>query len=239
MNNNITLHNFKNKQLLFKSIAENCANKLSQQIKHLGEASFIIPGGTTPSPAFKLLSNTDLPWDKITIAQSDERWVDANHSQSNEKLTRTSLLINQAKKANYISMKNDQATPFEGEQKTNQHYQNLSSPFTITMLGMGLDGHVASLFPGAKNIIEALSLTNENLCIAINAQGCPVAGDYPDRISLTLSAILNSTTIILLITGKEKMAVIQTALEKKPTRNLPVSYILHQTETPVEIFWSE
>ncbi|MGB0496408.1 MAG: 6-phosphogluconolactonase, partial [Kangiellaceae bacterium] len=86
MNKNITIKKFENRELLFASIANDCEKILSHQINLHGQASFIIPGGTTPSPAFNLLSNANLKWESVTIAQSDERWVDATHAQSNEKL---------------------------------------------------------------------------------------------------------------------------------------------------------
>ncbi|MFT6732821.1 MAG: 6-phosphogluconolactonase [Polaribacter sp.] len=234
---NLRINKFNNREELFKAIANKTQHDLAEAVITKGGASFIVPGGTTPAPAFDLLSKAELEWEKITIAQSDERWLDASHAQSNERLTRENLLINNAKIAKYISMKNDANTTEQGELDCNKTYASIPNPFTICMLGMGLDGHIASLFPDSKNIDNALSLENKDLCIAIDATGCPVAGDYPKRMSLTLSAILHSETILLLITGKEKLSIIENLLEEQRQTEIPVSRILNQSSTAVEVFW--
>lgn len=82
-------------------------------------------------------------------------------------------------------------------------------------------------------------MDNKDLCTSIDATGCSVAGDYPKRISLTLSAILNSGTILLLITGKEKLDIVENAINRSPRNELPVSHILNQSTTDVQVFWSE
>ncbi len=235
----LIINKFEDKQSVFKAIAEKIQNVLQQELAENSVASFIVPGGTTPAPAFELLSKSDLDWSKITIAQSDERWLDASHEQSNERLTRENLLINNAKLANYVSMKNEANSIEQGESICNRDYQKIANPFTVCMVGMGLDGHIASLFPGSNNIETALKLNSKDLCIAIDATGCPVAGDYPKRMSLRLSSILNSKIILLLVTGKEKLELIEDQIGKEPQTHSPVSYILNQSTTPVEIFCCE
>ena len=237
--NNIIIKQFKNKETLFNSVADRCEQQLIKALKQSNSASFIIPGGTTPAPAFKQLSKSGLDWSKVTIAQSDERWIPAEHKQSNQGLTKKTLLINNAKNAQYTAMKNTQQTAVMGEEICNRDYKNLASPFSLTMLGMGLDGHMASLFPNSKTITQALDLANKNLCIAIDGTGCPVAGDYPERMSLTLSALLKSELIILLITGKEKMNVVELAMKSNQIEKLPISGLLNQKLVPVEIYYCE
>jgi len=237
--NNIQIKKIDSRDKLFSAVAKRCENQLGQSIKNNGQASFIIPGGTTPAPAFKKLANSNLDWKKISVAQSDERWVEADHPQSNQGLTAKTLLIDNASVADYLPMKNSASSTEEGLDECNASYGQLVSPFSLTMLGMGLDGHVASLFPGSKEIERGLDLSNQDLCIAIDANGCEVAGDYPNRMSLTMSAILRSELILLLVTGKEKLEVIQTALINNQPLVQPVAAILNQTKIPVEIYWSE
>ena len=257
---NVQLLKFSTREELFNQLANDCEASLKKSIDSSQEASFIIPGGTTPGPAFELLSKKELDWSKVSIAQSDERWLDAEHDQSNEKLTKRTLLINHASQANYIAMKNSSATALDGKMLCNQDYRSLLAPFSITMLGMGLDGHFASLFPSSKTIEEALDLSNKDLCIEIDATGCSVAGEYTERMSLTLSAILNSEQIILLITGKAKLqliedvlvninlntdintainTVINTVINDETGPALPIRYLLEQKETDVNIYWAE
>jgi len=236
---NIKLNKYTNRAQLFEAVADTCEKQLAKTIENNDEASFVIPGGTTPAPAFKLLANSNLEWKKITIAQSDERWVEADHSHSNQRLTTENLLIDNASTANYLAMKNSAESCNQGEDYCDQAYKKMPSPFSVTMLGMGLDGHFASLFPGSKEIEEAMNPANKKLCMSIDATGCQVAGDYPHRMTLTLAGILNSQLIILLITGKEKLTVIQQAQQSNKPLKQPVAALLNQTETPVEIFWAE
>ncbi len=236
---NIQIHKYKNRDALFSAVAVRCQQQLQLTLEQKGQASFIIPGGTTPAPAFAQLAKSSLDWKNISIAQSDERWVPAEHRQSNQGLTARSLLIDNAKQANYVAMKNSHTSAIDGEAECSRNYKKLASPFSLTMLGMGLDGHIASLFPDSKPIDQALDLDNPNLCIAIDGTGCPVAGDYPERMSLTLAAILKSDLILLLLTGDEKLKVIDSAKQKNDPKVLPVSALLNQVDTPVEIFWAE
>lgn len=235
---NILIHKYTNRDELFFAVAERCQQQLQLALDKNNEASFIIPGGTTPGPAFAQLAKSTLNWDNITIAQSDERWLPPEHPQSNQGLTARTLLIDNARKANYVAMKNSHENAIDGEPQCNSDYLKLASPFSVTMLGMGLDGHVASLFPNSKPISQGIDLNNPNPCIAIDGSGCPVAGDYPERMSLTLSAILNSDLIILLLTGDEKLKVIDLAAKENQPEKHPVSALLNQSNTPVEIFWA-
>lgn len=235
---NVKINRFMTREELFSRVAERCQSQLQAAISKNAKASFIIPGGTTPAPAFAQLAKSSLDWEKITVAQSDERWLPADHSQSNQGLTSRTLLVDNAKKAAYIAMKNSHEKAIDGEKECSENYQKLAFPFSVTMLGMGLDGHIASLFPNSNPIKQGLDLNNKNLCIAIDGSGCKVAGEYPERMSLTLSAILNSGLILLLLTGEKKMAVIDKALQTNEPQKLPVSAILHQATTPVEIFWA-
>lgn len=238
-NANIQFFKHPTKDILFSSTAEICEKQLRETLISKDKASFIIPGGTTPGPLFAQLSKSPLDWSKVTIAQSDERWVDREHSQSNQKLTEEMLLINQAAIANYVAMKNEAASAKDGEAKCNQFYAALASPFSLTMLGMGLDGHIASLFPNPRIIEQGLTEGKTKQCVAIDATGCKVAGDYPERMSLTFDAILNSELIIILMIGQAKFQVVSNALNNTDPNQYPISALLNQENTPVQIHWCE
>ncbi len=234
----VSINHFNCRDQLFKSLAVDCETRLKNTLLKNDKASFIVPGGTTPAPVFLELSKSDLEWKKITIAQSDERWLGSDHPQSNQRLTENTFLINNAAQAGYVAMKNSSVTANKALDQCNQDYHILS-PFTITMLGMGLDGHIASLFPNSNHIKEGLSNDNKNLCIDIDATGCPVAGEYTERMSLTLNGILASEQIILLITGNEKLKLVEDWLDKQADMSCPVSFLLNQTKTPLTIYWAE
>ena len=227
------------REALFQQVADRCAGLLNDDVTNTGEASFIVPGGTTPAPVFKKLSLMQLPWHKISIAPSDERWISVIHEQSNQYLLERTLLINHASTAQLVGLKNVESTPAEGEELTARNMQKLKQPFSVTVVGMGNDGHFASLFPGTPQIEQALDLNQQKPCIGIDAQDCPVAGDYTQRMSMTLATLIDSNLVIVLITGQQKLDVIRQAAEQKEKFDLPVSALLAQTKTPVEIYWAE
>ena len=236
---NITIKKYSNKQVLFTATAKRCEQQLRESLATKSKASFIIPGGSTPGPSFLELSRSNLDWSSVYIGQSDERWVNPDHPQSNQKLTTETLLINNAKNANFVAMKNSALTAQEGETECNHNYRKMPYPFSLTMLGMGPDGHIASLFPEQSIINKASGPDTLNQCIAIDATGCEVAGDYPERMSLTFDALLNSDLIIILMIGLNKHQVLQQALKEYSPVKSPVSALLHQTNTPIEIHWCE
>lgn len=232
-------HLYNDRQILFSSVANRCASQLTRGIEKQGRASFVVPGGTTPAPVFQELSNMSLLWNNIFVAPSDERWVAANHEQSNQRLIEQELLVNYAASARLMPLKNDAETPAQGEAIAARTINELEQPFDVTLLGMGADGHFASLFPGCPQLERALDVNQSNKCIGIDARGCPVAGDYTQRMSLTLSALLNSKLIILLITGQQKLDVIRQAEANGNPLEQPVTALLKQNQTPLEIYWAE
>ncbi|PCJ50025.1 MAG: 6-phosphogluconolactonase [Gammaproteobacteria bacterium] len=228
-----------NRDELYQAVTARVAVLLKDAVDNNAKAGFIVPGGTTPAPIFERLSTLPLAWDKISVSASDERWIDVDSESSNEYLIKHSLLINKAEAATYVGLKNDADTATAGQKKTERNLKNLALPATVTLLGMGPDGHVASLFPGCPQIDDALDLNQKKTCIAIDARGCTVAGEYTERMSLTLSALINSDLIILLITGQEKLDVINQAIREKMNSSLPVAKILSQGKTPVEVYWAK
>jgi len=220
---------------LFDSTAAICRNALERALEK-GKTKLVVSGGTTPRPLFERLSKMPLNWSDVTIMPSDDRWVDANHSASNELLIRTYLLQSEAASARYLGLKTAHETPFDAEQTLNQTLVSENLSAAISVVGMGPDGHFASLFPSTEQVQSALDLKKDHWVSAIDATGCPVAGDYTQRMSLTLSAILNSDRIVLLFTGNEKLALVRQILnDAKPDIDLPVSYLLLQERTPVDI----
>ncbi len=234
----INQHLYNTKAELYQNVAEFCTQKLTQSLQQNTQASFIVPGGTTPAPVFDLLSKSELDWSNITIAPSDERWLDSHHASSNEKLIRQTLLIHQASSAQFIGMKSEHKRAKDAQQQCSDRYEQIPTPYDVVMLGMGPDGHFASLFPDSDPIQQALDSHGGKSCIAINATGCKVAGEYTERISMTLSAFLNSRHIILLFIGEEKLAIFEKAKQINDSSQLPICALIHQNKVPVDLFWA-
>lgn len=223
---------------LFTALVAECQDVLSEALSKHGAATLLVSGGSTPAPLYEALSKTELNWKKIKIALVDERWVDQDHSASNEALIRRTLLINNARVAEFTGMKNPAKTAAAGQGETEMLYRKLPQPFSLAIVGMGSDGHTASLFPHAKGLAEALKTDNDNLTVAITATQSEVTGPNTERLSLTLPALLKTERVIILFTGEDKLAVFSAAQKPGPVTDMPIRALLHQEEVPVELYWA-
>lgn len=229
---------FEQRSHLLNTLVAECQDVLSEAISKHGSATMLLSGGTTPAPLYEALSKTDLNWKKIKVALVDERWVDESHSASNEALVKRSLLINNAKNVEFTTMKTTAATPAAGQAECEERYGRLPQPFSLAILGMGSDGHTASLFPGANGLKQALDLGNNQLTAAISAKQSDVTGPNTERMTLTLSALLSTERLVILLTGEDKLAVFSEAQKPGAIEEMPIRGLLHQETTPVELYWA-
>lgn len=231
--NMVNFTNFPSTEELNRRLAQRICSELQKGIDTTGKASLVVSGGKTPLGLFKLLSQQTLAWDKVTVTLADERWVDADNASSNEKLVRENLLQDKAISASFVSLKNSASTPFEGAADIEIAIKTIAKPFDVIILGMGDDGHTASLFPGAENLLPALDMKSGHLCMGMTPLTAPL-----DRITLTLPALLNSRHIFLHLVGEAKRVVYQQAQGGDDVNEMPVRSVLHQNNTPVDVFWS-
>ncbi|MDO3386693.1 6-phosphogluconolactonase [Gilvimarinus sp. SDUM040013] len=227
---------FDSREAMIDAVFEHSIGALQAAIGERAAASFMVSGGSSPAPIYKRLSEADLDWKKIQVALVDERWVDIDHDKSNEAFIVNTLMQNNATKATLVGMKNSAVTAADGIAKCESAYQKLPSPFDVTVLGMGPDGHTASLFPHAKGLTE--SLETNNLCSAITAIKSEVTGDCTERMTLSLKGIVNSRHVLLLISGDEKLATYREALAGDDVAAMPVRAVLQQDQVPVTVYWA-
>jgi 6-phosphogluconolactonase len=224
---------FKDSATLVAVLAAQVAELLRAAIKERGRASLVVSGGSTPVPFFAVLSELALDWKQVTITLADERWVDPSDPDSNDHLVRIHLLQNRAAAASFVGLKTGAPTAVQGEKECGDRLALLPKPFDVLILGMGNDGHTASLFPQAARLGEALALDSGKLCMAITP---PVAPH--DRMTLTLPALLQSRQIILHLVGPDKRTVYERALANGPVVEMPIRAVLGQAVTPVTVFWA-
>lgn len=229
---------FEQRHHLFTALVAECQDVLAEALSKHGVATLLVSGGSTPAPLYEALSKTELNWKKIKIALVDERWVDPAHAASNEALIRRTLLINNAKAAEFIGMKTTAKTASSGQGETEANYRKLPQPFSLAIVGMGPDGHTASLFPRAKGLADALKPDNDNLTAAISANQSEVTGPNTERMTLTLSALMKTDRVIILFTGEDKLAVFSAAQQPGPVEDMPIRALLHQEQVPVELYWA-
>lgn len=226
-------HRFPDAPALMRALSGEIKVDLAEAIAAREAASLVVSGGNTPGALFDVLSQELIEWARVWITLSDERWVDAAADSSNEKLIRTRLLQGPAAAAHFVGLKNPAPTPEAGADWASRALTRVSRPYDVVLLGMGEDGHIASLFPGSLGLARAMDASVAPACVAMNALTPPHA-----RVSQNLAAILDSRRIVLLITGDAKWAVYQRAKIPGSKPELPVRAILHQQTTPIDVYWA-
>lgn len=229
-------HKLNDRDELIENLTRVFTNDLQQALDQQASATLLLSGGSTPAPLYRRLSTENLNWNRINVALVDERWVAAESDASNERLMQENMLINNAAEANFVGMKNNHQSPFDGETECSARYAILPAPYTICLLGMGKDGHTASLFPGAVGLREALD--SEQYCAGIRAIRSEVTGNNIERMTMTPWSILQSQRLILLITGADKRVVFEQACQSGASSNLPISLFIHQESVPLEVYWA-
>jgi 6-phosphogluconolactonase len=211
--------------------AERIAKRLQLDLDSQKETSIVISGGTTPAACLSILATTELPWDRVHVVPSDERWVPAEDAASNEKMIRDRLLVNQASGAMFHPL-------FARGTSAQEHCATLANEldalpllFSSVLLGMGEDGHFASLFPDIAELDDGLDMDSNSRCLAIATEA-----SAHERITLTLSTLARSKEILLLIFGEAKREVLKRA--KLSRDAYPVSRLLQQQRTPVHVIWA-
>jgi len=226
-------HRFLDAHALARALAGEIQVDLQEAIAARGTASMVVSGGRTPVTLFNQLAGEALPWDKVWITLADERWVDAHDAASNERLVRTELLQQRAAAAQFVSLKNAAETPEAGVEWAWRSLARMARPFDVVLLGMGDDGHTASLFPNSPHLTQALDTSKPPACVAMQAPVPP-----QQRLSLNLTALLDARRIVLHIQGEGKWSVYQTAKQRGAVELMPIRAVLHQQDVPVDVFWS-
>ena len=210
---------------LIDQFSRQLCRELEQAVAERGHAYLVVSGGRTPVPLFERLSKQMLPWPKITILLADERWLPATDAQSNERLVRAHLLQHQAAAANFISLLTADADAADAVAQINERLAKVPR-FDVVILGMGEDGHTASLFPCSAELEHALS--TDDAVAAMTPTTAP-----HQRMSLSLSRLLNSRHIYFHLSGAGKAKVLEHALQADA--DFPVSRVLQQQNVPVEV----
>lgn len=229
MTNLITRYDSREQQT--EALAATVAHQLDQAIKSRGHASLAIPGGTTPAPFMQELSTHDINWKCVTVTTTDERVVDETSDRSNAKLVGENLLINRAKQAQFSSLHSSAGEQEAGLVELHDRVQKLL-PLDVCVLGMGADMHIASLFPKAQGLEEAISLDCQRNVAAVT----PVSVDEK-RITLTAPVLVKSANLHLLIVGAAKLDALNLAKTMSEQKEAPVRAILGHPS--LEIHYAE
>jgi len=235
---NITTHSGAAAELT-QALAQDIAQRLSAAIQARGQAVLGVSGGKSPVALFHALRVLPMAWAQVRITLADERCVPCTHADSNAHLVTTHLLQDQARVAHLVPMVNQAAEPLPPLSQLVQTAGaalQAAGPPDVMVLGMGEDGHTASLFPGAPNLPEMLDLHNTQACAGVTLVQPPAHAPYP-RITQTLAHLLRARHIVLPISGADKLHTLCDAWQQRSNRH-PVSHLLHQNHTPVSVWIS-
>lgn len=194
--------------------------RLAEALRLRGRAGLVATGGRSPGPVYDRLADAALDWARVIVTLSDERCVEPDDPASNARLVRERLFQRGGKRAHLL--------PLWPEPEPAALAALL--PFDAVMLGMGEDGHVASLIPGDPGLEEGLTTRDLTRLVPAGLGKPPVA-----RITLTLHALADARAIFLLIAGETKRGVVQRALAGE---DLPVGRLISQSRAPIRIFWT-
>lgn len=218
-------------QTLAQKVAQDLHNILLKQ----DHATLAVSGGKSPIAFFQALNQMDLDWSRINITLVDERLVPTHHADSNTGLVRQYLLQNKAQAATWLPVVSDEATE-ETLKNTAaaitfalQHYKQPD----ILILGMGSDGHTASIFPQAPQFNDAVRADYPQPLLHTT----PVTAPH-ERVSMTLAAIEATAHVYLSIAGVEKLAVYRQA-EQAATQQFPVSYVLNSQKVNPNVIYND
>jgi 6-phosphogluconolactonase len=228
-----SLHRYADLASLTDALVDVVTRQLQKSLGHEQRASLVVPGGRTPVPFLEKLSLQPLAWDRVFVSLTDERWVSPRDPASNERLLRDYLLRNEAAKAHVVGLKGFGTDATAGATKAWQRLEVMPRPFDVVVLGMGDDGHFASLFPDDPASARGLDPSQPPGCIAVRAPVEPV-----QRVSLNLSALLQARLLILLVTGDRKWQVLEQERVPAISRRLPVHQLFVQERTQVGIYWT-
>ncbi len=213
-------------------LAEIVARELSEAVAERGHATLAVPGGSTPGAFLRALARrAEVPWHRVRVMLTDERFVPESSARSNTRLLREMLLQGPAAAATLVPLTAEAATP-EDVLEALSRGVSAALPLDSCVLGMGEDMHTASLFPGADRLEAALEPVAPVL-VAMRAPGAP-----EPRLTLSAPVLRAARSLHLLITGAAKTRALQAALAEGPMAEAPVRAVL-TAPTPITVHYAD
>ncbi|WP_339512506.1 6-phosphogluconolactonase [Pseudomonas sp. RL_15y_Pfl2_60] len=224
----VVTHSLSNSTQLANKLAADVADALGSAIAEKGRATLVVSGGRSPVAFFEALARQPLQWSSVVVSLADERWVPTTHADSNEGLVRRHLLQGPAAAAQMFGLYSSAASLEAAAVAADQALEDLP-PIDVLVLGMGDDGHTASLFPNSPNLLEALAPDAERRCLPMLAPSVP-----HQRLTMTLALLATAKRTLLAIQGQSKLSTLAQALEPDERALMPVRAFL---QPPLEIYW--
>ncbi len=227
----LRFNEFKTREAAASALARRLGEALRHGVRKRATASMIVSGGSSPLDLFHELRTMPLPWCLVTIVPSDERWVPVEDLGSNEGMIRRELLSGEPGFAHFVSLYRRDVNPVDSLPQLKEALAEVPRPFDTVVVGMGEDGHVASLFPDSPDIASALETDADCIVQNVPRLGVP-------RESLTTHSLLDARDVNLLFFGAGKRAVYEASLRPGPREEYPIRALVRQPRVPVNVYWA-
>lgn len=227
-------------EALGETLAGRLLAAIQTGLERRSDVVLALAGGQTPFPAYRRLASAAVDWSRVSLLVTDERWVAPDHPASNTRaLGECFAAVPGVRILPLVPPVPDfrASAGMPSAATARATLASLPEPFDAVLLGIGVDGHFASLFPGAAELPAGLDPGNADEAILVNPRPLPVEAPYT-RVSLTLARLLHTHHLLLAATGPAKRGVLDRAQARPDPASLPVSALLHQPTVPVEIHWS-
>ena len=214
-----------------EALAEAVSAELRLRLSRADRVSLVVSGGSTPVPFFDALSRAELDWPRVTVLLADERWVPESDPASNTALVKARLLQNRAAAAHWLPLFVRGSEPLQGLSQVESRLAELELPLDVLILGLGSDGHTASLFPDAPELMQGLAPKDGQRAAIMTPPS-----QAQTRVTLTLPVLLSARFTALHVCGEKKLRTLARAVaEPGNWEAMPIRALLRPG---LNIYWS-
>ena len=215
-----------------EAVAGDIAYIIGQALEARGRALVAFPGGATPLLALKLLADMKIEWADVTILPTDDRLVPVTDKLSNAGALARLFL---PKKARVVPLTAGEKDPVAAGRAADERIADLEWPLDVAWLGVGEDGHTASIFPG-PDFDAAIAGPKARRALGVRPDPLPPSAPVP-RVTLTAATLVSARTVTLVLQGQAKRKVVEQALKQGASSTLPIGRLLAELDMDIDIHW--
>ncbi len=217
---------------LAEAVAGDVGFIIEQALEARGRAIVAFPGGETPKAALALLAARKIEWADVTIVPTDDRLVPPTDARSNVGMLAKMFL---PKRARVVPLCAGETDPQAAGRAADERLADLEWPLDLAWLGVGADGHVASIFPGPD---YDGALNGPKIRRAMGLRPDPLPPEMPvNRVTLTKAALVSARVITLVLMGNDKRKMVEQALKDGASSTLPIGRLLADLDMDIDIHW--